>query len=67
MLKGLRGTDIVLDYRAMNVQAKHVPFTDVSLELKLLPLNVANALVAPPAAILPWVEAKMSAWGVNGP
>lgn len=34
-VKGLRGTDIVLDYRAQNVQAKHVPFTDVSLELAL--------------------------------
>ncbi|EPC03154.1 hypothetical protein L861_22860 [Litchfieldella anticariensis FP35 = DSM 16096] len=34
-VKGLRGTDIVLDYRAKNVQAKHVPFNDVSLELEL--------------------------------
>ncbi|MFC3284500.1 AsmA family protein [Litchfieldella rifensis] len=32
---GLRGTDIVLDYRASNVKMQYVPFTDVSLELEL--------------------------------
>ncbi|PMR75746.1 AsmA family protein [Billgrantia endophytica] len=34
-LEALRGTDIVLDYRAENVEARHVPFTDVSLQMTL--------------------------------
>lgn len=34
-LEGLRGTDIVLDYRANSVQARYVPFNDVSLEMVL--------------------------------
>lgn len=34
-LEALRGTDIVLDYQAANVQAEHVPFTDLALALEL--------------------------------
>lgn len=34
-LEGLRGTDIVLDYRADSVQARYVPFNDVRLEMNL--------------------------------
>ncbi len=34
-LAALRGTDIVLDYQALDVQAEHVPFTDLALALEL--------------------------------
>ncbi|WP_197038274.1 AsmA family protein [Billgrantia saliphila] len=34
-LEALRGTDIVLEYEAADVQAKHIPFTDMALTLEL--------------------------------
>lgn len=34
-LAALRGTDIVLDYQAADVQAEHVPFNDLALALEL--------------------------------
>ncbi|WP_187774687.1 AsmA family protein [Billgrantia pellis] len=34
-LEALRGTDIVLEYEAADIQAKHIPFTDMALALEL--------------------------------